>query len=62
MPNLFFLFQLTAIAILSYIVLSIAPLFTLSAAINYAVGAIAFGIIVYCMKKRIIVLRRQRYC
>ncbi len=62
MPNFFFLLQITAIAIFSYILVSMIPLLNLSIFSVYAIGVLATGAILICIHKRQKVIRRQRFC
>jgi len=62
MPNLFLILQLILVALLSYIFVEIAPIFKISTYVIYGMGVLAVGIILNCLEKRQLIIRRQRFC
>ena len=58
MPNIFFILQLTGIALLVTITMQVIPLFTLSV---YLLSALALLAVAYCIDKRSTVINRQKH-
>ena len=66
LPNTFFFLQILGIVLLSYILVEIFSMFTLSNFLTYVMAyggvVLGVGILHTCIKDRHRVIRRQRFC
>lgn len=62
MPNIFFTLQLIGIGLVSYMFVEIAPLLNVSTYVTYGMLILAVGVILNCIDKRQMVIRRQKFC
>ena len=62
MPNLFFVLQCMAIGLLAYMFTQLASMMQLPALFTYAMVIMVMGTVYYCLEKRAIVMRREKFC
>ena len=61
-PNLFFFLQLVAITLLAYMFVEIASLLSLSSLFVYFMVIMGMFAISYCIERRKMIIRRQKFC
>lgn len=61
MPNLFFVLQCMAIGLFAYLFTEVASMMQFSEIFTYAMVIILIGTVYYCLEKRKIVMRRERW-